>query len=218
MIPFGGHGYQGPVPMQPDAPPPVKTNSLAVGSLVLALLGSGPISAVVALFALRQVRDRGEKGRGLAIAGLAISCCTVVLGLIAGVIAALLPSTDPAPATPAFAAAAADGTSLAPGDCIRELTESTRVDELPKVPCTQPHTAEVYTVFTFPRGDYPGDAEIEAETEKRCMRSFTPFAKDGNENMDINYTYPSRSSWVINRTVTCIATDPDGLRTGSLIN
>jgi hypothetical protein len=59
------------------------TNGLAVASFVLGLLGflGFPLilSAVFGIVALVQIRDRQQRGKGLAIAGLAVSAAWVLL-------------------------------------------------------------------------------------------------------------------------------------------
>lgn len=63
-------------PMHVQARPQARNNRMAVASLVLSLLwlfGLGSVLAVVfGHVALRQIRESGELGRGLAIGGLAM--------------------------------------------------------------------------------------------------------------------------------------------------
>jgi hypothetical protein len=118
---------------------------------------------------------------------------------------------DPGTADPAVNRALR-GTALAPGDCIRSVDAGNPV----VVPCGDPHTAEVFTVFTFPEGPYPGDTELVAEIEKRCTRSFEPYLTAGNQSLELRHLGPTETSWFLSRTVTCVAADPKGM-TGSLV-
>jgi Domain of unknown function (DUF4190) len=77
--PAGGYGGQ-PYPVQAR-----KTNGLAVASLVCSLAGfvigvSAPVGAVLGHMALRQIRQTGEDGEGLAKAGIIIGW--IITGLI----------------------------------------------------------------------------------------------------------------------------------------
>jgi hypothetical protein len=69
---YPGYGYPQPV---------AGTNGLAIASLVLAFFCSlaGLICGIVAL---NQIRDRPQDGRGLAIAGIIVSCVSLVLGIV----------------------------------------------------------------------------------------------------------------------------------------
>jgi hypothetical protein len=75
----GGYGGQ-PYPVQAR-----KTNGLAVASLVCSLAGfligiSAPVGAILGHMALRQIRQTGEDGAGLAKAGIIVGW--IITGLI----------------------------------------------------------------------------------------------------------------------------------------
>ncbi len=87
--PPGGYGYQPPPPppgygYPPSAPgygylppPSASTNNMAIASLVSSLLGwicgIGPVLGVVfGIIALNQIKQNGQGGRGLALAGIII--------------------------------------------------------------------------------------------------------------------------------------------------
>lgn len=73
-----GYGYPPPAPGYGYPPPPsVSTNNMAIASLVSSLLGwicgIGPILGVVfGIIALNQIKQNGQAGRGLALAGIII--------------------------------------------------------------------------------------------------------------------------------------------------
>jgi hypothetical protein len=76
---YPGYGYGPPMPV------PVKTNSLAITSMVLALCGlacglTAPIGAIMGHVARRQIRQRGEGGDGMALAGIIVGW--ILTGLI----------------------------------------------------------------------------------------------------------------------------------------
>ncbi|XTZ14042.1 DUF4190 domain-containing protein [Micromonospora echinospora] len=93
--PAAGHppaGYAAPAAYPPPGgypaypyPPARPTNSLALVSLILSVLGitsciTAPIGAILGHVARRQIRERGEDGDGLAKAGIIVGW--VLTGLI----------------------------------------------------------------------------------------------------------------------------------------
>ncbi|GAA4836337.1 hypothetical protein GCM10023221_11830 [Luteimicrobium xylanilyticum] len=78
--PYPGYGYP-PYPVQ--AP----MSGLAIASFVLSLVWLWGVGSVVALVlglvALRQIKRTGQRGRGFAIAGVAIAGATIVLLVLA---------------------------------------------------------------------------------------------------------------------------------------
>jgi hypothetical protein len=93
-----GYGYPPPYPGPgyPGYPPPAPTNGLAIASLVCSLAGlavgiSAPVGAILGHVARRQIRERGEQGDGMALAGIIVGwiltaglivCCGLYAGLI----------------------------------------------------------------------------------------------------------------------------------------
>jgi formylglycine-generating enzyme required for sulfatase activity len=81
----------GPSPDATGAPGTSKTSGLAVASLVTGILGlctaglGGIAGLILGIFALRKIGRSGGalRGRGLAIAGLVVSVCTVLLWVLA---------------------------------------------------------------------------------------------------------------------------------------
>lgn len=67
---------------------PVGTNGLAIASLVTAIVGGcfyglGAIVAIIlGVVALNQIKQTGQQGRGLAIAGIAVGASVIALWLI----------------------------------------------------------------------------------------------------------------------------------------
>jgi hypothetical protein len=68
-------------PYQPAAyTPPNPTNTMAIVSLVLSVVGFHVVGAILGHIALGQIKQSGEAGRGLALAGVIIGW--VGLGLV----------------------------------------------------------------------------------------------------------------------------------------
>jgi hypothetical protein len=76
---YPGYGYGAPAPIAQQ-----KTNTMAIVSLVLALCGlctviAAPIGAILGHVGRRQIRDRGEGGAGLALAGIIVGWVVTAL-------------------------------------------------------------------------------------------------------------------------------------------
>jgi hypothetical protein len=97
----GGYGY--PPPGSGYLPPQsVGTNGMAIASLVCSLFGwicvIGPILGLIFGFiALGQIKQTGQGGRGMAIAGVVIGGLIIGLSLVFGILSVLVrphPHTD----------------------------------------------------------------------------------------------------------------------------
>jgi hypothetical protein len=78
--PMAGYGAVGPV----------KTNGLAIGSLIASLVGflcglGSIVGIILGIVALNQIKARGEGGRGLAIAGIVIGAISLLVGILVAV-------------------------------------------------------------------------------------------------------------------------------------
>jgi hypothetical protein len=80
--PQGPTGHLPPYgPPNPYAYPPRPTNSMAVVALILALVVP-PVGLVLGIIARRQIRDTGEDGDSLALAGIVVGACLTALYLL----------------------------------------------------------------------------------------------------------------------------------------
>ncbi|OBK15041.1 DUF4190 domain-containing protein [Mycobacterium asiaticum] len=80
-----GYGYGYPPPGYPQQSP--GTNGMAIASFVSALVGflctiGSLLGVIFGIIALNQIRNTGQGGRGLAIAGLIIGGITMAVGVI----------------------------------------------------------------------------------------------------------------------------------------
>ncbi|MBC7441837.1 MAG: DUF4190 domain-containing protein [Ramlibacter sp.] len=74
---------------------PQKYNVLAIISLVTALLSISLAAIITGHIALSQIGKTGDKGRGLAIAGLIIGYVGLLFSIIVGVVVVLAIVSDP---------------------------------------------------------------------------------------------------------------------------
>jgi len=85
--PPGGYGYQPP----PQAP---GTNGMAIASLVCSLFGwlciiGGILGIIFGFLALNQIKQSGQGGRGVAIAGIVVGVIVTAIVIVAGILGAL---------------------------------------------------------------------------------------------------------------------------------
>jgi hypothetical protein len=89
---YPGGAYPYGQPMVVNAP----MNGLAIASMIISILGFGPIGAIMGHIARKQIRETGEQGDGFALAGIivgwvytgifALICCgwLVLVGMVGG--------------------------------------------------------------------------------------------------------------------------------------
>ncbi len=186
------------------APPTPGTNWWAVVSLIFGVLGGILISVVCGIVGLNRAK-KGHGGRGMAIAGLALSALWAV-GIVVLVVFLLVFGKD-----------TVNATDVKAGDCLKELPASGLVITVDTAPCDQPHTGEIFSVMTMPEGDFPGTFAIE-EYQNKCAPELADYAPEAAQDPQVGLfvLYPSEDSWDQgDRTVTCIATT-DAPRTGTL--
>lgn len=75
-------------PVQPAA---AKTNTMAILALVGALI-MAPVGIILGIISLKQIKQTGEGGRGLAVAGVAVGSVFTVIGAIGFLMAIILPA------------------------------------------------------------------------------------------------------------------------------
>jgi hypothetical protein len=224
---------QGPGPGGPPGGPgrrasaPGKANGFAVASLILGLLGITVIGAVagivLGILALGQIRRTGQRGRGLAIAGLAFSAFwLVLLGAYFVLHGGKNPSHPPASTghssspTPGPSSTASHGPlstnvfALRPGQCFQNPPASQTVlgvTYVTVVPCSTPHNAQAFVQFNATGSSYPGVDALKRQADTGCharIRKSVQTSKIKN-SMTLHYLYPLQSSWTSgHKTITCL--------------
>jgi hypothetical protein len=193
---------------------------LSLALNIFPLCGS-VIAIVLGGIGLGQIKRTGEKGRGLAIAGITIA--SLVLAGFVGVVGANVAGYDFGgvrdPAGQVTDPGDVGVGDLRVGDCIESLPDRDLHSELRAVPCAEPHSAEVYALFDLPEGSYPGEAEITSAADAECneqLQAYSPAAFE-DDAVQISYLYPTEDSWRVldDREVACIAV-LDEEQTGSI--
>ncbi|GIE91836.1 DUF4190 domain-containing protein [Actinoplanes regularis] len=165
-------------PERPRSRPPVEwdpdldrdqrdeLSGFAVASLVFGLIGGLLFSLVFGVAALVKIKQTGQRGKGLAVAGLVLTgVWLVVIALVYGV-------------NRYVAHRAQDMVSLQIGQCFdppaADGDDAFVPGPITTLPCTQPHRAEMAGWLSFaerPGGDvggYPGAAALVQRAETGC--------------------------------------------------
>ncbi|MCL8018033.1 DUF4190 domain-containing protein [Streptomyces sp. AS02] len=210
--PYGPYGRPAPV------------NGVAIGALVLGILCFVPaVGLVLGLIALAQIKKKGERGKGMAIAGSILSSVGLALWVL------MLSTGSASDFWEGFRdAAKGDGTAyaLAKGDCFDSPTGNLEGDayDVDELPCSRAHDGEVFAVVTLPDGDFPGDDEVTGVADEKCYALQDGYAMDTwavPDDADVYYFIPSEQSWRFgDREITCLfgSTEENGKLTGSLRN
>jgi hypothetical protein len=135
--------------------------------------------------------------------------------------AAETPAPAQAEETASTVAEEVDVYKLEVGDCLGDVPEEGEFSTVPTVPCSEPHSEEVYAALTLPDedGDFPGIETTEAQADELCFAEFADFVGISYEEsvLDFTYFYPTEETWRDgDRLVTCTIYDPGKEVTGSL--
>jgi hypothetical protein len=198
---YGQYGVYG----QPAASD--KTNGLAIAALISAIFVP-LLGAILGFISLSQIRKTGEKGKGLAIGGIAISGLYVLA--CAGIIAAgIIFADDPLSVADDKPGGSVKVENLKVGQCLNGIDAAgATLTTLPVVACTTAHEGEVVSTFNLTGSTFPGDSAIETQAKEKCFTEldrYSPSTKD-DETIDLFYLHPTRLSWGAgDRQVICIA-------------
>jgi hypothetical protein len=99
------------------------------------------------------------------------------------------------------------------GECI-ESVATFNIEELPTVDCSDDHETQVVGAFDHDGDDFPGDAEILEEAERRCADEFEDFVGAPVEETSLNLSTinPTEETWneADDRETLCMVLAGDG--------
>jgi hypothetical protein len=180
----------------PSEPQRGGTNGWAIAAFVLGILGGTILSVIFAIVALFQMRDRHQRGRGLAIAALVISAAwiAIIASLIAYGVSAQGKSVR--------------AIDLKTGDCVKDASEGELPTWVKRVRCDRPHHGEVFAVLTLPDATtYPGEESLNARGDE-CGAAIFDYAPNSPEGptFRVAVAYPTADGWANGeRSVVCVA-------------
>jgi hypothetical protein len=210
----------GPLPSSPPAMSARKpgTDGFAIVALVLSLCGGWLLGLIFGIVALVRIKKSGEKGKGLAVAGIIVSSIGIA-ALAIGVVVAILTTATRDSSGEIVDSGRVSLEDLVPGDCVNDLVEGRRVTSLSAVPCSEPHDGEVFAVFNLPETSWPGESSVDDDAVQGCtdrLGEYSPAAAD-DETLELLYFSPTEQSWRLDdRAVVCLATQGGTKRTGSI--
>ena len=113
-----------------------------------------------------------------------------------------------------------DAFALKVGDCVNTADLGEYVEEVPFVPCAEPHDSEVFAATELTGEEFPGDDAVGDQAWEFCYGQFQGFvgvSYDESE-LDMFPMYPLEEGWneIGDREVICLVTDTAGEVTGSL--
>jgi len=218
--PWGQPTYPAGYPYAPQEPPKTGTNGFAIAALIFGILPICFLGVIFAIVALVQTSKSGQKGKGMAIAGLVLSVLWLAGIVTAGVISTLNDADRDSSGT-ITKSGEIDVTELKVGDCFNGLDNvkyGDPIHTLDGVPCSKLHQGEVFAEAPIPGSTYPGQATLQRSGQAPCVAKLKAVAPEHFKAQDIGvvWIYPEKRSWAEgNHHYACVAVGV-GRRTGSI--
>jgi hypothetical protein len=213
---------------------PREWSGYAITSLVTGILGFAcclwAVGIGFGIAALRTIPRRNQRGRGMAIAGIVLSCLWVVLSVVLVATGAVGRAKQhgafdlPAPSVSASGLLPGRETiyDLKPGDCFDKPDDSaTSAYEVSSKPCWGPHYGEVYALATLDDSSFPGDQQVLHEADQGCSAKMTDYlgaTATLPDAVKIRFFHPTASTWTnpSHHFATCFFTGANGKLSGSV--
>jgi Septum formation/Domain of unknown function (DUF4190) len=179
-----------------------------------------PLSVIFGFVGLQRIRRLGQRGQGLAIAGLILSLAWagvfVAVGAVSNGTATRQSSTGPITHRGDLSVFA-----LATGDCFDNPAGTRDIDSVTAIPCTQPHDSQVFAKFHL-HGDnaaYPAPDALSKMADAGCnSRTGSIDKPKTTAGMTIRVLFPAQDAWAGGqRTVSCLIVSPKPTLTTSLL-
>ncbi len=219
--PFAAYAPYSPYGAEPKPPGGGRISAWAIASFAVGLLGAFLLSVIFAFIALGRIKRFGQRGRGLAIAGLVLSGLWIIL-----IIVAVIGDSGAATRSSTTGIITHRGRmnvfSLKVGDCFDNPAGAKSVHTVTAIPCDQPHNAQIYAKFRLRGSDlsYPGGATVAQRARSGCNSRTGSVNKSMTTSaMTIRIFLPAEVAWITGqRTVSCMIVNPKADLTSSLLN
>ncbi|MBT2390962.1 DUF4190 domain-containing protein [Streptomyces sp. ISL-1] len=212
---------QGWQPYPQYAPRP-SVNGLSIASLVVGIVCCvPPLGLVLGLISLSQIKKRGERGKGMAIAGVVLSSISTALVLVALAGGGFGEAWDGFRKGMDEASRSRSALDLRKGDCFNlpgSGVQDQETTDVGVVDCEGEHEAEVTGGFKVSGYDsYPGEGRLDDLADRRCQEINDAYALDPwalPKGTEMYYYLPTKRSWRLgDDAVTCaFATDGAKIR------
>jgi hypothetical protein len=221
-----GYGTPGPygAPYGYGAPPPGsgKTSGWAIAALIFGILGGVVLSVIFGFIALSRIKRLGQRGRGMAIAGLVLSGIWIIVIILAIIGANINKPTRSASTGKITHSGKINAFSLQVGDCFDNPAGAQSVNDVTAIPCNQPHNAQIFAKFKLTGSDfsYPGSTKVTKLASNGCNARIGSVDKSMTTSaMSIRLLFPEEGAWITGqRTVSCMIVNPTENLTSSLLN
>jgi len=219
--PFAAYAPYSPFGVQAKPPGRGRISAWAIASFVVGLVGAFLLSAIFAFIALSRIKRLGQRGRGLAVAGLVLSGLWIVL-----IVLALIGNTGAATRSSSTGIITHSGRmnvfSLKIGDCFDNPAGAKSVHTVTAIPCDQAHNAQIYAKFKLRGSDlhYPGAASVARMARSGCNARIGSVNKSMiTSAMTIRIFLPEEVAWITGqRTVSCMIVNSRADVSSSLLN
>jgi hypothetical protein len=102
---------------------------------------------------------------------------------------------------------------LRPGDCVGDVSDLRGdTDELPLVPCDEPHTQEVFAVVRHPEDAYPGAGAVATFADRACLTALeAELDLSIDDGIAFSYLLPTFEGWDKSgdRSIVCVLVFPE---------
>ncbi|AUG80794.1 hypothetical protein CFP65_6126 [Kitasatospora sp. MMS16-BH015] len=197
---------QGPAGWGPPPGPPTETNGLAVAAAITGVLGAfcflWLLGIILGAVALRQIKARNQKGRGMAITGIVAGSLWPVVLVAAVIFGLTVGSRHPAGSFDSYRPT--DGHvsvfDVSTGSCFNRDSED-RADQhtVTVVPCEEMHDAEVFGRPAITGlGASPAKDEIVKGAERACLSDSSTYVLDRDAlpaEVKVHFFYPDTAAW-----------------------
>ena len=187
------------------------TSGWAVASFILGIFAVVPLSVIFGFVGLQRIRRLGQRGRGLAIAGLILSLVWVGV-FVAAALASNSTATRQASSGKITHRGDLGVFALATGDCFDNPTDTKDIETVTAIPCTQPHDSQVFAKFDLSGGNnaYPAAAALNKMADTGCnSRTGSIDKPKTTPGMTIRVLFPEQDAWADGqRTVSCLIVNP----------
>jgi Septum formation/Domain of unknown function (DUF4190) len=196
------------------------TSGWAVASFILGIFAVVPLSVIFGFVGLQKIRRLGQRGKGLAIAGLILSLIWV--GVFVAATALSNGTATRQSATGKITHRGDLGVfALATGDCFDNPANTQDIESVTAIPCTQAHDSQVFAKFDLSGDDsaYPAAGALNKMADTGCnSRTGSIDKPKTNAAMTIRVLFPEQDAWADGqRTVSCLIVNPKPTLTTSLL-
>jgi hypothetical protein len=177
-------------------------SGLAIASFVLGLLGglllTAVLSVILGIAALAGIRRTGQRGRGLAIAGIVLSGVWTVTVIALFVVGTTTGGRSTASGTGSPGPASVSVFSLRVGTCFdNPAGNALGITSVTPIACTKAHDAQVFAEFNTSGRSFPGSTTLERRADSGCNAKISGSLDQSKitSTMSLHFIFPQQLAW-----------------------